>query len=224
MEVFISVLTHDLRNPLTAIMMTASQMLKADQDATRSALRIRQSADRMARLIDQLLDFSRIKMGAGLPLDVCEMDLAPIGRMVVAELQDGYPDRRIELEIDGGLWGTWDRDRLAQLLSNLGGNACQHGDDPISIRLDGTQPEMVRFSVENRGSIPDHLMPDLFEPGARKANSRGLGLGLFIAQQIAAAHGGAVQVDSGSDRTRFLVEIPRHPPMTEDTGTFKLET
>lgn len=223
MEVFISVLTHDLRNPLTAIM-TASEMLKPDQDVTRAALRIRQSADRMARLIDQLLDFSRIKMGAGLPLDLCEMDLAATGRMVVGELEVGYPDRRIQFETHGVLWGTWDRDRLAQLLSNLGGNACQHGDDPISIRLDGTQADMVRFSVENRGSIPDHMMPDLFEPGARKANSRGLGLGLFIAQQIAAAHGGAVQVDSGSDRTRFLVEIPRRPPMTEDTGTFRLET
>ncbi|HEY8143975.1 MAG TPA: histidine kinase dimerization/phospho-acceptor domain-containing protein, partial [Kofleriaceae bacterium] len=88
MEVFISVLTHDLRNPLTAIM-TASDMLKPDQDVTRAALRIRQSADRMARLIDQLLDFSRIKMGAGLPLDLCEMDLAATGRMVVGELEVG---------------------------------------------------------------------------------------------------------------------------------------
>lgn len=222
MEVFVSVLTHDLRNPLTAII-TASQMLKPDQDVDLLAVRIRQSADRMGRLIDQLLDFSRIKMGAGLPLDLCEMDLAATGRMVVGELEVGYPDRRIHLEERGTLWGTWDRDRLAQLLSNLAGNACQHGEDPIRIQLDGGHPDLARITVENRGSIPAELVPDLFEPGGRRSHSAGLGLGLFIAQQIAVAHGGCVHLASAQGVTRFVVEIPRLPPGDENSGTFTLE-
>lgn len=221
MEVFVSVLSHDLRNPLSAII-TASHMLRQEQDS-RAASRIRQSADRMGRMIDQLLDFSRIKMGAGLPLDTREIDLAPVGRMVLGELEAAYPDRAIQLEEHGSLWGAWDRDRLAQLLSNLGGNACQHGDDPIRISLDGRDPLFVRISVENRGAIPEDLIPDLFEPGARRGHSGGLGLGLYIAQQIAAAHGGSIQVSSGELTTRFLVEMPRLPQLDEDTGTFKLE-
>ena len=222
MEVFVSVLTHDLRNPLAAIL-TSSQMLQTDQDVPRAAARIRQSAERMARLIDQLLDFSRIKMGAGLPLDLCEMDLAATGRMVVVELQGGYPDRHVRLEERGRLWGTWDRDRLAQLLSNLAGNACQHGDDPIVIGLDGGHPDMVRITVDNRGTIPEELVPDLFEPGSRSGRTGGLGLGLFIAQQIALAHGGTIQLASARDLTRFVVEIPRLPSGDEHSGTFTLE-
>jgi len=221
MEVFIGVLTHDLRNPLTAII-TASHMLKDEQDF-RVAMRIRQSADRMGRMIDQLLDFSRIKMGAGLPLDTRQIDLAPLGRMVLGELQAAYPDRRLTIHERGSLWGSWDRDRLAQLLSNLGGNACQHGDDPIEISLDGSDPTVVRIAIKNSGSIPDELIGDLFEPGARRGSSGGLGLGLYIAQQIAAAHGGSIQVTSSETTTRFLVEMPRTPQLDDDTGTFKLE-
>lgn len=220
MEVFVSVLSHDLRNPLTAII-TASHTLR--EKDSRAATRIRQSADRMGRMIDQLLDFSRIKMGAGLPLDTREIDLGPVGRMVLGELEAAYPDRAIRLEEHGSLWGAWDRDRLAQLLSNLGGNACQHGDDPVHITLDGRDPLFVRISVENRGTIPDELIPDLFEPGARQRRSGGLGLGLYIAQQIASAHGGSIQVTSSDTATRFLVEMPRLPQLDEDTGTFKLE-
>jgi two-component system sensor histidine kinase/response regulator len=221
MEVFVGVLSHDLRNPLTAII-TASHMLEQDQDG-RAAVRIRQSAERMGRMIDQLLDFSRIKMGAGLPLDAREIDLAPVGRMVLGELEAAYPHHRIRLEERGSLWGTWDRDRLAQLLSNLGGNACQHGDDPIQIALDGSDAQLVRIAVDNRGSIPDELIADLFEPGARRGRSGGLGLGLYIAQQIASAHGGSIQVTSSDTSTRFLVEMPRRAVLNEDTGTFKLE-
>jgi len=224
MEVFVSVLSHDLRNPLTAIL-TASQMLNGEQEesGSRAAFRIRQSAARMGRMIDQLLDFSRIKMGDGLPLDTREIDLAPVGRMVIGELESAYPDRSIRFEEHGSLWGAWDRDRLAQLISNLGGNACQHGDDPIQITLDGRDPVFVRIAVDNRGTIPDELIPDLFEPGARRGPSGGLGLGLFIAQQIATAHGGSIQVTSSDVTTRFMVEMPRTPQMDEDTGTFKLE-
>ena len=222
MEVFISVLSHDLRNPLTAIL-TAAEMLRPDQDVVRPAQRIRSAADRMGRMIDQLLDYSRIKMGAGLPLDCREIDLAPVGRMVVGELEVAYPERSIRFEHSGSLWGGWDRDRMAQLLSNLGGNACQHGDDPIVLRMDGGDPIFVRIAVENRGTISDELIPDLFEPGIREGRTGGLGLGLYIAQQIAAAHGGSIQVTSSATTTRFLVEIPRAPQLEDDTGTFKLE-
>ncbi len=222
MEVFISVLSHDLRNPLTAIL-TASEMLRPDRDVVRPAQRIRSAADRMGRMIDQLLDYSRIKMGDGLPLDCRQIDLAPVGRMVMGELEEAYPERSIRFEESGSLWGGWDRDRMAQLLSNLGGNACQHGDDPIVLRMDGSDPAFVRIAVENRGSISDELIRDLFEPGTREGLRGGLGLGLYIAQQIAAAHGGSIQVTSGETTTRFLVEVPRAAHLDDDTGTFKLE-
>jgi signal transduction histidine kinase len=226
MEVFVGVLSHDLRNPLSAIL-TTSDLLARGEEVSRPAERIRQSAERMGRMIDQLLDFTRIRMGEGLPLDIRDMDLGALGRLVAGELEVAYPGRRIRLVENGGLWGAWDRDRLAQLLSNLGGNACQHGRDEatISIRLDGVDDDQVHIAVENYGAIPDQLCADLFEPGARRDASGGLGLGLYISQQIASAHGGTIDVhaDPTADFTRITVTIPRRPLPDKPSGTFRID-
>jgi two-component system sensor histidine kinase/response regulator len=116
----------------------------------------------------------------------------------------------------GDLGGNWDGERLAQVASNLLGNALQHGEPTgvVRVTVDGARPDSVVIKVENSGTIPPDLLPQLFDPfrGARRQTGRteGLGLGLYIVQQIVLAHGGSVDVQSGNDnRTTFVVRIPR---------------
>jgi signal transduction histidine kinase len=122
------------------------------------------------------------------------------------------------VESVGDLEGQWDADRLSQMLSNLVGNACQHGDPgtPVRIGLDGTRPETIRIEIVNQGVIPKEYLPQIFEPmrsnerRARRDGSSGLGLGLYITREIARAHGGKISVESNaSSGTRFIVELPR---------------
>jgi signal transduction histidine kinase len=168
-------------------------------------------------MIDQLLDFTRLRVGAGIPLRPRLIDLLPLVRQVMDELEDGGPDRKLELDQRGDTTGMWDEDRLGQVLSNLIGNAVQHGDAAAGIRVhvDGTAPDAVRIDVHNAGVIPTEVLPHLFEPltgGERpRDRSRGLGLGLFIAHQIVSAHGGAVTVASSPEAgTTFTLSLPRH--------------
>jgi signal transduction histidine kinase len=218
-EMFTAILGHDLRNPLGAIMTAAHLALKRG-DGERLAVplaRIVNSGERMARMIDQLLDFTRLRVGAGIPLRPRLIDLLPLVRQVMDELEDGGPDRKLELDQRGDTTGMWDEDRLGQVLSNLIGNAVQHGDAAAGIRVhvDGTAPDAVRIDVHNAGVIPTEVLPHLFEPltgGERpRDRSRGLGLGLFIAHQIVSAHGGAVTVASSPEAgTTFTLSLPRH--------------
>ena len=139
---------------------------------------------------------------------------------VVQEHQTAFPERRIEVLRDGDLTGDWDADRLAQAASNLIGNALQHGDAdaPIQVRLDGAAEDFVTLTVSNAGGISRDLLPHLFDPfrGAERQTGRGegraegLGLGLFIVQQIVSAHRGRVDVDAARDtHTVFRVRVPR---------------
>jgi signal transduction histidine kinase len=134
---------------------------------------------------------------------------------VLPELQGTAPDRVIEVQEEGDLSGRFDADRLAQVVSNLVGNAIEHGrpGTPISIRLDGSTPGTVRAVVANAGVIAPEVLPRVFDPFHREARQPGrqdgLGLGLYIAQQIALAHGGAITVESGEGRTTFSVALPR---------------
>jgi signal transduction histidine kinase len=134
----------------------------------------------------------------------------------VSEIQAAYPERRIEVQQTGDLNGNWDGERLAQVASNLLGNALQHGDDSdaVEVKVDGAQSAAVLITVENSGTIPPDLLPQLFDPfrGAQRQTGRteGLGLGLYIVQQIVLAHAGSVDVRSGdNNRTIFTVRIPR---------------
>jgi signal transduction histidine kinase len=172
----------------------------------------------MERMIAQLLDFTRIRLGGGLSLERTRVDLAEVTRSIIDELEPVYRSG-IFLQSNGDVTGVWDRDRLSQLLSNLTANACQHGTPgvPVGIVLDGASADVVRLEVRNGGVIPADLLPVVFEPlrhrgngGKKRGGGSGLGLGLYITQEIAHAHGGTIHVESTKTAgTHFIVELPR---------------
>ena len=219
-EMFTAVLGHDLRNPLNAILMSAHVLERRSQDDVirQSASRILSSGKRMSRLIDDVLDLARARLAGGFPLKRENMDLATLVDRLVREHQAAFPKRTIELRREGDLMGEFDADRLAQVTSNLIGNALQHGkaDQPIEVVLDGASPHHVTLMVGNDGQISPDLLPHIFDPfrgGAqRPGNEQGLGLGLYIVQQIVQSHEGRVEVQSDAGRTLFRVTVPRRNP------------
>ncbi|WP_454676916.1 hybrid sensor histidine kinase/response regulator [Achromobacter marplatensis] len=219
-EMFMAVLSHDLRTPLQSIVMGASLLQRQNDDARVASLaqRMLQSSERMARLIDDLLDVTRIRQAGGLTLEPAWIGLDALLQRTVDEVQTGYPDRQIECECDGDLAGAWDAERLSQVFTNLVGNALHHGsrDVPVQVKADGTAADRVAVTVTNGGSIPPALLPHLFNPfrgGDRRAEGhKGLGLGLFIAQQIVLSHGGRISAESRDGLTHFRVDLPREAP------------
>jgi signal transduction histidine kinase len=187
-----------------------------EEPVKQTAGRILSSGRRMSRMIEDMLDMARARLAGGIPLKREPADLGALVSRVVSEIQAAYPERKIEVERTGDLSGNWDGERLAQVASNLLGNALQHGDanGVVRVAVDGTRADAVMIKVENSGTIPADLLPQLFDPfrGARRQAGRteGLGLGLYIVQQIVIAHGGSVDVQPGNDnRTTFIVRIPR---------------
>jgi signal transduction histidine kinase len=217
-ERFMAVLGHDLRNPLGAISM-GIDLLKREVPAEHKTLqRMASSSQRMARMIDQLLDLTRSRLGGGIELTLRPTDLGKLTSDIVDELRTERAGAPCRVETKGNLRGNWDSDRLAQVISNLVGNALHHGaaDKPITINLDGTS-DRVSFSIRNEGkTIPEALQNVLFDPfrrGDRQSNSSktaGLGLGLFISKEIVTQLGGTITVSSSSSEgTRFTFELPR---------------
>ena len=217
-EMFTAMLGHDLRGPLSAIVMGAILLeRKAPDETTRkSAKRMLESAKRMSRMIVEMLDLARTRLGAGIPIRRQRIDFHALVEKTIEEQRMASPDRSVELQSDGNLEGEWDADRCAQLASNLIGNAIQHGDSnaPVECALDGGSRDEIVFTVSNAGSIPPQILPHLFNPFRSRddypAQRNGLGLGLYIVEQIARAHGGQVEVASGPDnRTMLRVNLPR---------------
>ncbi len=216
-EMFAAVLGHDLRSPLSAILSSAAaiQVRSDDSLVQEAAGRALSSGRRMRRMIDDMLDLSRARLGGGIPIQPEAVDLGALVQRVVREHQAAHSERAILVENSGNLSGLWDPVRLAQLASNLIGNAIQHGDrsGEVQVQLDGSKDEEVTFSVANRGSISPAIVPRLFDPfaGIQDPNRGGsLGLGLYIVQQIAQAHRGSVKVlSNGGTHTVFTVQMPR---------------
>jgi signal transduction histidine kinase/CheY-like chemotaxis protein len=219
-EMFVGILGHDLRNPLSAIATAASLILtRAESERVRNpATRILTSSRRMSRMIDQILDFTQARLGQGIPLHPKQTDLAEVCRAVLDELK-GEADQtsQLRLELRGTCVGIWDDDRLSQLVSNLAGNAVQHRTPgtPIGLIIDGSERDHVVLELYNEGVISPEVLPVIFEPfrsgeHRKREGSSGLGLGLYISQQIAIAHGGSISVESEPARgTRFIVILPR---------------
>jgi PAS domain S-box-containing protein len=215
-ELFVAVLGHDLRNPLNAIQMSGTLLARRGDEPTQQvAARITSSAQRMARMIEQILDFSRIRSGHGLPQKPTTMDLRDVLSRVVQELASTNGEKRVSIDMDGDTRGRWDDDRLAQVFSNLIGNALEHSPEGAAVRVsvDARDATSVEIAIQNPGAIPGELVAELFEPfrkARQNAKSRGLGLGLYITKQIVEAHGGTIDVTtSEGGGTRFRVVLPR---------------
>lgn len=213
---FIGILAHDLRNPLNGIAMASLHLADAKrEDLQTLAVTMHRSAQRMSRMIADVIDLVRGHLGGGgLPVTLAAGDLGDITGEAVEELRLAHPRRSISLDLRGDLRGRWDRDRVLQLISNLVGNAIQHGEDPITVQVreSGDRRSLVLL-VHNCGPvIPAELLSTLFDPlRLEMSDTRaGLGLGLYIVRQIALAHGAHCDVTSSAERgTTFTVTWPR---------------
>jgi signal transduction histidine kinase len=219
---FIGILGHDLRTPLGAISMTAEMLERGSSSSadpnslkrlgSESAKRVASSAARMGRMIDQLLDLTRARLGEGIPLEPkAGVELNEVVTTAVDELRTFHPHARVLLEADEQVHGTWDPDRLGQVVSNLVANAIHHGEGMVEVRVRTVEKSAV-LDVHNSGPpIPADVLPRIFEPFRRtqRSGSHGLGLGLFIATRIVTAHGGRIDVRSAEgEGTTFTVELP----------------
>lgn len=214
---FIGVLSHDLRTPLGAITAGAALLAVPEdnpQRRSRVVERVMNSAQRMERMIGDLLDLTRARLGGSIPLKRRPADLQQVCEEAIIEIRAGQPDALLHWHASGDLRGEWDTDRLAQVVSNLVGNAIQHGDGtPITVTA-REQGNSVSVAVHNGGPpIPRDVLLSVFEPLARghdEGAGHSIGLGLFIARTIVLAHGGDIQVSSSTDAgTTFTVSLPK---------------
>jgi signal transduction histidine kinase len=224
-DLFLAILSHDLRNPLNSIAMSASLLPHLVPPATEAidvASQISTNAGVMARMISDLLDYTRTRLGAGMPVSPAAMDLGALGRELYNEFRTAHPNRQLFFYSEGDLHGSWDSDRLRQTLSNLLGNAIQHSpsNTQIDLKFIGEDSSVV-LAVYNGGApIPPGELSKIFDPLVRgssaehpKANRPGsIGLGLYIARAIVESHGGTILVTSSKETgTVFKIRLPREP-------------
>jgi signal transduction histidine kinase len=217
-DLLLATLSHDLRDPLTAIQIGTSLLLRRERLEPRGAVtakRVIASARRISAMVDQVLDFTRLRVRGSLPCNRRLSNLGLIAASVVDEMDLAHPGRTIELEHDGNLDGQWDADRLARMIANLVSNGLLHGDSssPVTVRaLDRGGDALI--TVHNLGpAIPPQELATIFDPFRRSTRPRisaGLGLGLFIAHEIARTHGGRMWATSGPEEgTQFSALLPR---------------
>lgn len=220
-EMFVAMLGHDLRNPLTAILTAAAllQRRSTDEAVHHSARQMLDGGRRMSRMIECMLDLTRARLAGGIALQQAPGDLGGVVRQVVAEHLGSGRGHRIEVVETGDQAGVFDADRLAQVASNLIGNALNHGEagQPVRVELDGTAEDRLALRVVNAGTIDPEVLPHIFDPfrgGDRQTagGAEGLGLGLYIVQQIVDAHDGTIEASvADPGRTTFVVRLPREP-------------
>jgi signal transduction histidine kinase len=218
-EMFVGILGHDLRSPLQVVMTSASLLKRgADRpDERKFSDAILRAAHRMTRLTEDMLDMTLSRLGGGLPIRREDVDLCDLVTSSIDELGAEHVSR-ILVDVHGDSTGSWDRARLCQVLSNLFSNALKYGaaSEPIRVTIDGTSPSVVVIEVHNRGEpIAPDLLPIVFDPfrrGVSEVHRRGegVGLGLFIAEQIVRSHGGTIEVRSSREEgTTFSISLPR---------------
>ncbi len=224
-ECFLGILGHDLRNPLAGATMMAHLMTESstrDSQWLQMAASLRNSLDAMDHLIRDLLDFTGTRLGARMEVTPRPMDLLQLCREVLDEMKAAHPSRTFVFVSagDSGHDGDWDDRRLRQLISNLLGNAVQHGSTvtPITLAVTSTQSGVLLEFRNSGPSIPEELLGVIFDPMRRRLNSGtaahvgSVGLGLYIAREVAEAHCGSISVVSAGDETVFTVKLPRRSP------------
>lgn len=223
-ERLIGIVSHDLSTPISAIAMSAETILRReelDHRTMRAVIRIQNSADRAARLIDDLLDFTQARLGGGIRINRQLANLQAIVQEVVDELCLAHPDRTIVVLDQGDTRGEWDPDRIAQVVGNLVQNALHYSPSGSEVRL-GVEDagDHVVITVHNEGApIPRERLPQIFEPLRRATaeltkRTRSVGLGLYIVKHIVDAHRGTVSAESTQEGgTTLTVRLPRHAPL-----------
>jgi signal transduction histidine kinase len=219
-NLLLGMLGHDMRSPLQSIQMTAEYLaaLNAGEKVSEAASRLINSGARMQALLEDMLDFNRTKLGLGINIAPTNVDLAKLFADELNLLQVAHPDRQVELKVVGDVQGVWDGRRLQQLLGNLVLNAFKYGapDAPVRVVVTGEETD-VRFEVKNNGPAIERSSLDLiFDPlhrGEEHRNRYGsdgnLGLGLYIAREVAKAHEGEIKAQSDETETVFAVRLPR---------------
>jgi signal transduction histidine kinase len=223
-DMFLAILGHDLRSPLSAVTMSAAVLAESrrlDDDDRGFVKRIRNSARTMDAMIRDLLDYTKTRLGRGLPVTAEPADLGSICEAALDEARAAHPQNAFHFESSGGLNGSFDSARLQQVLSNLLNNAVQHGSKDRAIVLSANgQGDTVKVQVKNYGtSIPPDALQVIFDPLVQLPSdgsagdsrlSTSLGLGLHIAREIVVAHGGTIRAESSDkDGTVFTAELPR---------------
>lgn len=218
-EMFVGILGHDLRNPLNTIVMGAQHLecSVTNESDLKTVRRMFSAGERMTAMIEQLLDLTRARLAGGLGfLDGREqLDVGALVQRAADELRGAYPNRELLVEVKGGCVSAGDPVRLIQVFSNVLANAVNHGAEgaPVEVTVHEAEHEVV-VQIRNRGAVAPDILPTIFDPfrgrQSTSSKSRGLGLGLFISQQIAMAHGGSVSVESNEvDGTRCTVRLPK---------------
>ncbi|OJT20052.1 hypothetical protein BO221_33225 [Archangium sp. Cb G35] len=219
----IGIVSHDLRNPLSAILLGAHSLLGQEglgERQMKSVVRIQASAQRAVRLVKDLLDFTQARLGGGMRMERRSLELAPLITQMVLEVEAAWPERSIEVHREGDTQGEWDGDRIAQVVTNLVTNALKYSPSGSRVRVEARGVDgWVFLAVHNTGTpIPADKLPQLFQPMRRATNEvdkagRSVGLGLYIVDHIARAHGGSVEVSSSETvGTTFTVRLPRSAP------------
>lgn len=219
-DIFLAILGHDLRTPLGAILMSAQFLTRAEalpSHHIKAAARILDSGLRMRKLIEDLLDFTSMRLDKGIPIVPAPTHLAVLCQQAIDEIQAFHPDRAIVFQApEADITGPWDADRLRQALSNLLGNAIQHGAENAPVRVSlRPEPESWAVAVHNTGpAIAPELLQHIFEPFVQASAAHGYsqGLGLYIAHEVVRAHGGTIGATSSEkEGTTFTIRLPRGP-------------
>lgn len=225
-RMFLAILSHDLRNPLNSIRMAAqiaSRTPTGDVGTTKALLMIERNTETITRLTNDLIDFASTGLGSAMPLTCRPFDLEKLGRNVFEEFCFAYPQCPLRFHAEGDLTGDWDAARLRQVISNLIGNALQHGITEGVVELAiASETSTVVLSVHNEGPpIPLEMLPIIFDPLVRYTKSESalqkvsssIGLGLYIVREVVSAHGGTITVTSTEQEgTTFTVRLPRTVP------------
>ncbi|HZH75080.1 MAG TPA: ATP-binding protein [Archangium sp.] len=219
----IGIVSHDLKNPLSAILLGATALARRenlDERSTKAVVRIQASAERAVRMVKDLLDFTQARLGGGIPVEPRPLDLHALTWQVMEEVRASFPERDIVVTAQGNGQGAWDADRMAQVVTNLASNALKYSapDTPVRVRSRG-DGDQVELEVHNEGApIPPEALGRLFQPMQRASSQgdtagRSVGLGLYIVDRIVQAHGGTIAVKSTeAEGTTFTVRLPRLAP------------